>query len=316
MTSDRGRAATTPARISRSGWRDILLRTKDESRTDRVVLLSAGVAFYALLAMVPALIALVSIVGLVADPTTIERDVRDFLGTAPQEVRDLISEQLQAISADARAGAVLTAILGIVVALWSASSGVGHLLEAINTAYDEEESRGFVRRKALALSLTLGAVLFLALTFVLIGALPGIIADTGLGVVGRVLLGALRWFVLVAGMVVAMAVIYRYGPDRADARWSWITPGALVATVLWVVGSAIFAAYTANFGTYNETYGSLGAVVVLMLWLFLTAFAVIFGAELNAEAEKQTARDTTTGSARPLGERRAVAADTVAPAPE
>ncbi|MBA3289056.1 MAG: YihY/virulence factor BrkB family protein [Acidimicrobiia bacterium] len=297
------------------GWRDILLRTKAEAKTDRATLLAAGVAFYALLALVPALVALVSVVGLVADPATIDRDVRDFLGAAPREVGDLVSQQLEAITADAGAGTVLAVLVGIALALWSASSGIGHLIEAINTAYDEEETRGFVERKVLALSLTVGAVVFAAVAFVLIAALPGIVADTGLGIVGRILLGVLRWALLVAGMLAATAVLYRVGPDRDDARWAWITPGAVVATVLWISGSAIFAIYTANFGKYNETYGSLGGVVVVMLWLFLTAFSVILGAELNAESEKQTSRDSTVGAARPLGWRRATAADTVAPAP-
>lgn len=311
----RGRAATTPSAIPAAGWRDILLRTKAETKADRATLLAAGVAFYGLLALVPALVALVSVVGLVADPATVDSDVRDFLGGAPQEVRQLVSSQLEAITADAGAGTVVSVVVGIVLALWSASSGVGHLIDAVNAAYDEDETRGFVRRKALSLGLTLGALVFAAVTFVLIGALPGLIADKGLGVVGRVVLGALRWLLLVLGMMAALAVVYRLGPDRDDARWAWITPGAVVATVLWIIGSAVFAVYTANFGSYNETYGTLGVVVVVMLWLFLTAFVVILGAELNAEAEKQTARDSTVGTAQPLGARRATAADEVAPVP-
>lgn len=289
----------------------MLARTRAEAKADRITLLSAGVAFYALLALVPALVAAVSIYGLVADPTDVDRQVGSWLGSAPQEVRQLLVQQLQSITERAGTAAGIGVVVGIVVALWSASSGMGHLIEAVNIAYDEEETRGFVARKALALGFTLGAVVFVLAAVGLIAVLPAALAHTGLGAAGRIAAGVARWLLLLVGMLVALAVLYRYAPDRDEPRWRWTSPGAAVATALWLVGSALFAVYTANFARYNETYGSLGAVVVLMLWLFLTSACVILGAELNAETERQTRRDTTEGPERPLGERGAQAADTV-----
>jgi membrane protein len=261
--------------------------------------------------MVPALVALVSIYGLVADPSSVDRQVNDWLGAAPREVRELLKTQLQSITSNAGAAAGFAVVIGIVAALWSASSGMAHLIEATNIAYDEEETRGFVKRRGLALLLTIGAVVFMLFALGLISVLPAVLADTGLGTAGRVIAGVLRWVLLLVGMMAALSILYRYAPDRDDPRWSWTSPGAAVATVLWIVASALFALYTANFGKYNETYGSLGAVVVLMLWLFVTALCVIVGAELNAEIERQTRKDTTQGQPKPLGARDADVADTV-----
>jgi membrane protein len=311
-----GRGADSPQEIPAKGWKDVALRTKAEIKQDRAPMLAAAVAFYALLAMVPALIALVSLYGLVADPTEIEQQVSDWLGAAPAEVRDLVVTQLQSITEDAGAGAGLAVVLGIVLALWSASSGVAHLIEATNAAYDEEETRGFIRRRGLALALTIGAVVFLLAALGMITILPNLLDRAGLGTAGRILVGILRWLLLPLGMIVGLSVVYRYAPDRDQPKWRWSSPGAIVATVIWMIASALFAVYTGNFASYNETYGSLGAVVVLMLWLFITALCVIVGAELNAELERQTVRDTTSGPDRPLGARDAEAADTVGPSAE
>jgi membrane protein len=312
----RGREAEHPHQVPAKGWWDVAMRTKVEAKDDRVTLLSAGVAFYALLALVPALVALVSIYGLVADPSEVDEQVRDLLGAAPSEVREMISSQLSSITEEGSTGLGWAVVIGIVVALWSASSGVNNLIVAINAAYDEDDTRGFVKRRGLALLLTIGAIVFLVVAFAVIALLPSMLADTGVGDAGRLAAGVLRWVLLFAGMLVALAILYRYSPDRDEPRWSWVTPGAILATVLWLVGSALFAFYAANFGKYNETYGSLGAVVVVMLWLFLTALAVILGAELNAELERQTARDTTKGPEVEMGERRATAADTHGPTAE
>ena len=307
----RGRHATEPTEIPARGWKDILARVRIEVKRDRVALLSAAVAFHALLALVPALVALVSLYGLIADPSSIDRQVNDWLGTAPREVRELLASQLKSITEDAGAATGLAVVIGIVFALWTSSSGIAHLIAATNIAYDEEETRGFVARRGLALALTAGAVVFTLFALVVITVLPAILADTGLSVSARVLVGSLRWVLLIVGMMLALAVLYRYAPDRDHPQWTWTSPGAMVATVLWVIASAGFALYTANFGKYNETYGSLGAVVVLMLWLFFTVLCVIVGAELNAELERQTREDTTQGAPMPLGSRDAEVADTV-----
>jgi len=307
----RGRQADVPTEIPARGWKDILTRVHVEVKRDRVTLLSAAVAFHALLALFPALVALVSLYGLIADPSSIDRQVDDWLGTAPREVRELLTSQLRSITENAGAAAGMAIVLGTVVALWSASSGIAHLIEATNIAYDEEETRNFVARRGLALTFTAGAVVFMLLSLVLITVLPALLADTGLGLVGRVLVGVLRWILLIVGMLIALSVLYRYAPDRDHPKWTWTSPGALLATLLWVIASAGFAIYTANFGKYNETYGSLGAVVVLMLWLFFTVLCVVLGAEVNAEMERQTRKDTTQGAPMPLGSRDAEVADTI-----
>jgi len=308
---EHGRQAETPTQIPKGGWKDILARVKSESKEDGISLLSAGVAFYALLALVPALIAVVSIYGLIAQPDDVERQIKSTLSAAPQEVQDLVTTQLSSIVNSAGRGAVLGIIFGTLIALWSASSGVSHLIEAVNRTYDEDETRNFLVWKGIALSFTIGAILFVLVAFGLIAFLPSLVAKTGLGVAGRIAVGALRWILLLAGMIAGLAILYRFGPDRDDPKWRWTSPGALVAAGAWVIGSLLFALYTANFAKYNETYGSLAAVVVTMLWLCLTALVVVLGAEINAEIEKQTAKDTTKGPDLPMGSRSAEAADTL-----
>lgn len=271
--------------LGRHRWGQVARQVRQEVGDDHVGLLAAGVAFYGLLALVPALVALLSVYGLVADPATVERQVLEALAAAPPEVRDLVSEQLRSI-AESSGGAIVAVVVGFVIAIWSAASGVGHLVEAINSAYDRTDRRSWVARKALALVLTLGAVVFFVVAFALVALLPPVLAATGLGTSGRWLAGVLRWVVLGAGLLVALAVLYRFAPDTHEDRWRWITPGALTAAGLWSIGSIGFSVYTANFGSYNETYGSLGAIVVVMLWLLISAYAVILGAELNAVLDR------------------------------
>ncbi|MFL6205186.1 MAG: YihY/virulence factor BrkB family protein [Acidimicrobiales bacterium] len=289
------------------------MRTFKESRADGVPLLAAGVAFYALLALAPALTALSGVYGLVADPSAAAGHVRDLLAAAPTEVRELVQEQLRTAAEREQGEAILAVVFGTLLALWSASAGVQHLIQAIGSAYDEEDTRGFVKVRGLALGLSIAAVLFLAVAVGVIALLPAALADTALGEPARIAIGILRWPALALAMVGALGVLYRVAPDREDAQWRWVSPGSITATVLWIAASGLFSLYAANFGKYEDTYGALGGVVVVMLWLFLTAFVIVLGAELNAEAERQTTRDTTTGRRRPLGARGAEAADTVGP---
>lgn len=306
-----GRLADRPTDVPATGWLDVVRRVRAEMKDDHISLLAAGVAFYGLLALVPALVALLSLYGLIAEPAQVEEQVVGALAAAPTEVREMVSAQLRSIAEGSSSGAIVGAIVGLLVALWSASSGIGHLVEAVGTAYDEHDDRGFVRRKALSLVLTLGAVVFLVVAFGLVALLPPLLAETGTGTAGRWIAGGLRWVVLFGGLLLALSVLYRWAPDRENARWRWTSPGAIAAAVLWLLGSIAFSVYTANFGKYNETYGSLGAVVVVMLWFMISAYAVVFGAELNAELERQTLRDTTDDDPKPLGQRGAVAADTL-----
>lgn len=288
------RHASEPHRINRKGWVQVLKRTKDEAKGDNLALLAAGVAFYALLSLVPAMAAMVSIYGLVADPSDIGRQVDDALAAAPTEVRDLVAQQLESVTGESEGGLGVTAVVSVLLALWSASSGMKHLMTAINVAYDEEETRGFFALRLRALALTIGAILFAALAVAVITAVP------------------LAFPLLALGVIAGLAILYRYAPDRDEPRWSWTAPGTIVAAVGWLIASLLFSLYTATMGSYAETYGALGAVVVLMLWLMITAAMIVLGAEVNAEAERETARDTTKGPERPLGTRDAYAADTVA----
>ncbi len=307
----RGRKAHRPLQLPIDGWRDVAVRTGKQVKSDNVLLMAAGVAFYALLALVPALVAIVSIYGLVADPAEVGTQVDDALSAAPAQVRDLVDEQLTSVTEQSSGGLGFGLAIGLALALWSASGGMKHLMTAVNVAYDEEETRGFVALRGQAMLMTVGAVAFVVMAVGVITVVPALLEDTSLGGATKVLVSILRWPLLGATLVGGLAVLYRYAPDRKEARWVWTGPGTLVAVVLWLVASIGFSIYTSNFGSYGETYGSLGAVVVLMLWLMISAAAVIIGAEINAEAEHQTRRDTTEGEVHPLGQRGAYVADTV-----
>ncbi len=307
---NRGREAERPGQIPARGWKDVAVRLKAQLKEDDVPLLAAGVAFFALLALVPTLVALVSIYGLAADPSDVQQTTDDALSAAPQEVRDLVSAQLETVVDSSPSGLRLGVIVGLGVALWSASSGMAHLMGALTLAYDETDDRKFLRLRGLALTLTIGAIV------VLVASVSGMVApnaldDSGAAGTAQAVLRVLRWPVLALVAMVALSLLYRWAPDRDAARFRWVSPGAVLATVVWLVASIGFSIYTSNFGDYNETYGALGAIVVVMLWLYLTAYVVILGAELNCELERQTVVDTTTGPARPLGERHAHAADTL-----
>lgn len=247
-------------------------------------MLAAGIAFYGLMSLVPAMVAGVSVYGLVADPADIDRQVQSALGSAPEEVRAMISAQLTSIAGGGSGGTVVALIGGLVLALWSASSGMGKLIEALNVAYDETETRGFVRRRLTSLGLTVGALVFVLFAVTVIAVLPPLIGEWGLGSIGRVGAEIARFGLLGLAMVVGLSVLYRTAPDHGS-RARWASTGATVATVIWLIASVLFSVYTANFASYNETYGTLGAAVVIMLWLMIGAAAVLLGAEVNRALE-------------------------------
>ena len=309
--ADRGRLADTPLRIPPGGWKDIALRVKDEWGDDHVGLSAAAVAFYAFLAIIPAMAAVVSILGLVTRGQNPTEVIDDLFGALPAEARELLSDQLAAITAQSSGSLSFGLMLGVVVSLWSASGAVGQLVNTINIVYDEEETRSWFRRRLTAIGLTLGAIVFVALAVFSVVGLPVLIDRTGLGIGTRRLLNILIWPGLAMSFGVALAVIYRIAPDRRPARWRWVSTGSVFAIVAWVVVTLGFRVYVSNFGSYNETYGSLAAVVVILLWLWLTAVIVLLGAEINAEIEHQTEVDTTVGGEQPIGRRGAVKADTL-----
>ena len=309
----RGRRAERPQQIPPKGWKEIALRLKTEIKQDQVPLLSAGVAFYALLALFPAIIAAVSIYGLVADPETVRSQLERLTQLLSPETAAILGDQIKQITAGAGGALGLATVLGILTALWSASSGMKALITGVNLAYDETETRKFLKLRGLALLLTLGAMVLMGMALALIVAFPALTNDWPTAL--RWTASILRWLLLAALLIAGLAVLYRYAPDRDEPKWTWVTWGSGIATLLWVAASLAFSFYVAQFGNYNKTYGALAGIVILLFWLFLTAFVVLVGAELNTEMELQTAKDTTAGPERPLGERQAHAADHVAAAP-
>jgi membrane protein len=312
VSTDAGVHAEGPTQIPPRGWWQVTRRAFRESSADHVPMLAGGVAFFAFLAIFPALIAAVTLYGLVAEPEQVAQQVRDLTAGLPQETRPLIGDQLTSITAGSGGALGLGLVVSVLAALWSASSGVANLMQAVNIAYDEDETRGFLKLRGTALALTIGAVVFVLLTLTLVAVVPPALDALRLGPVVTVLAQVLRWLLLVLLVVGALAVVYRVAPDRASPQFRWVSTGALVATVLWVVGTVLFSLYIDNFGSYNKTYGALAGVVVLLLWLYLTSYIVLLGAEINAESERQTRHDTTHGPDRPLGSREASAADEVA----
>jgi membrane protein len=310
--TDRGRTATAPQHIPGPGWKDVGLRAKEEVKNDSVPLLAAGAAFYSMLALFPALIALVMLYGLVASPADVQTQVEQFAGALPQGAASLISQQMESLAGAQQSSLSIGLVSSLALALWSASSGLAGLIKGINIAYDEAETRGFVKVRGLALLLTIGAIVFIVVALGLVAVLPVALDLVGLGGAAQIAISVLRWPLLAVFVVLGLAVLYRLAPDRDDPQLRWVSPGAVIATVLWLVGSALFSLYVNNFGSYGETYGAqLAGVIVLLLWLFLTSFVVLLGAEINAEIERQTGRDTTTGPEKPMGDRRAQAADTL-----
>jgi membrane protein len=304
-----GGEAESPKDIPAAGWKQILLRVKDEIKTDNVVLLAAGVAFYALLGIFPALIAAITLWGLVSDPAQIERTIAGVTDVMPQEAADLLTRQLSQIAGSGTGALSWTLGLSLLGALWAASTGTKGLMNAVNTTYNEVPTRTFLRERGLALLLTLGAIVFALLTLALIAVLPAAIGALGFGETVRSVILIARWPLLLIAVMAALALLYRFAPDRDDAQWSWLSWGAVFAGLLWLVASIGFSVYVQNFGNYDETYGALGAVIILMLWFFITALCILIGAEINAEMERQTTHDTTRGEPQPMGQRRAVVAD-------
>lgn len=248
---------------------------------------AAGVAFFGFLSTIPAMVALVSVYGLVADPEAIEERVEDLAGALPDEARQLIVQQLESITTASGGALTIGLLVSLIIALWSASSGMSHLVVAVNIAYQRSDTRTFVAKRLLSLVLTLGAILFVVVAVAVITGLPAVLAAAGLPSLVRWLINLAVWPVVGLGLAAGLAVLYRAGPEGASAtRWRWLSPGAVLAVVAWILASIGFQVYAANFGSYNETYGSLGAVVVLLLWIWISALVVLVGAEVNAEIEQ------------------------------
>jgi membrane protein len=308
----RGRAADTPTEIPSRGWKDILWRTYEEMTADRLFMIAAGVVFYAILAVVPAITALVSVYGLFAKASTINEHLNFIASVMPGSAYELISDQITRIASNNDGKLTLAFVFGLGLALWSANAGMKAIFDALNIVYDEDEKRSFIKLNAISLTFTLGAVIALLTAIGAVVALPLVLQYLGLAQDRQTwLLALLRWPALLVLVIFGLALLYRFGPSRRDAKWRWVTPGSIFASFAWLAISALFSLYLSKFTDYNATYGSLGAVIGLMMWIWLSVSVILIGAELNAEIEHQTARDTTTGHAKPLGTRGAVMADTV-----
>ncbi len=306
----RGRKAASPMEIPAVGWKDILWRVYQNLQEHRIVAIAGGVTYYALLAIFPGIGALVALYGLFSDPATIGKHLSDLSGVLPGGATDVVGEQLNRLTSEPSTLG-LAFLFGLAVSLWSANAGVKALFDALNIVYGEKERRSFLRLNVISLAFTFGVVLFLVVALSAMTVLPRAIGSLGpmAGTQWLVALG--KWPLLLLVVVLAIALIYRYGPSRETPQWRWVSWGSAIAAIAWLIMSILFSWYAANFGSFNKTYGSLGAVMGFMVWIWLSSIMILLGAELDAEMEHQTAHDTTTGPAKPLGQRGARVADTV-----
>jgi membrane protein len=309
--ADRGRLASAPVEIPVKGWRDIFWRVAYGAVDDHVFALAGGVAYYALLAVFPAVAVIVSLYGLFSDASSISRHLVLLSNILPPGTAELLTAQMVRIATQSTETLGLAFQTSFVVALWSANAAMSALFDALNIVYKEKEKRPLWKFYATTLLFTLFAFLFLAVALAAIVIVPIALNLFGWGTYSERLLAFLRWPGLFVIVAVGLAIIYRHGPSRRPAKWRWISWGSILAALLWIAASMLFSWYVANFDNYNRMYGSLGAVVAFQIWLWLSSVIVLLGAELNAEAEHQTALDSTEGQARPLGSRGATMADTI-----
>jgi membrane protein len=306
---ERGRLARSPGEMPGRGWREVLVRVWRKVSEDNVSLVSAGVAFYSLLALFPGIAALIAVYGLISDPTQVEVQFSALGALLPAEVHGLLSAQMRGLAAGPDQALGLGLAGAILLSVWSATRGTKSLMTALNIVYDERERRDLVRLNLLAFALTFLLLILAVVVVALVVAVPIVLAFVGLDAQAQVLVQWLRWAVLAGLALLSLAIVYRYGPSRRQARWQWVSWGSAAAVLVWLGASALFSLYVSRFGSYNATYGSVGAVIVLLMWLYLSALATMLGAVLNAELERQTGCDTTRGDEQPRGARGAWVAD-------
>lgn len=289
-----------PAHLPRNSWKEILLATWKEAGDDDLTLVSAGVAFYSFLAFVPLLTAFVLSYGLIAEPASVVAHMQGLTSALPQNAAEIIGDQLKSMTETGGGQKGLGLLLAIAIALYGATKGAAAIMTALNIAYDVYETRGFFARTAMSFAMTGGALLTLFLAILAVAgsnALEDVLP--ALSGVTHVAIKLLLWSVAAAAVVLLLAIIYRYGPNRPTAPWRWITPGSGVAALGWLAATGGFGVYVANFGNYNATYGSLGAVIVFLTWLYLSAYIVLLGAELNSEIERRAAAAAPAMPAEP-----------------
>lgn len=307
----RGRMSSNPLQIPWAGWKDILRRTYTRIGDDRLLATAAGVVFFGLLAVFPAITALVSSYGLFTDPSTIDKNLQGLAVMLPEGSFAIVQDQIARVLSKGPSALSATFLFGLALAIWSANAGVKAIIDALNVVYDEREKRSFLRLNLLSLAFTVGGIAAILLMVAGVVALPLVIDRLASVPDLRIVLNLARWPLLLVVLIMALGVLYRFGPSRDPARWEWLSVGTLAAAFAWIAGSSLLSWYLSNFGNYSATYGSLGAAIGLMMWMWLSSIVVLCGAELNSEIEHQTAEDTTVGQPRPRGSRGATMADTV-----
>ena len=307
----RGRRAVSPWQIPWRGWKDILIRTYRQVGEDRLLAVAAGVVFYGLLALFPAITALVSSYALFTDASTINDHMTMLAGILPEAALGIVRDQVGRVLAKGDVKLGLAFLFSFLLAVWSANGGIKAVIDALNVVYDEDEKRGFFKLSAVSLAFTFGGLVAVLLAIGSVVALPIILSTLGLGAMTDALFRFGRWPLLVLTMLFGLAVLYRFGPSRRSPQWRWLSVGSVFATLTWLAGSALLSFYLSRYANYDATYGSLGAAIGLMMWMWISTIVVLFGAELNSEIEHQTAADSTEGGGKPLGQRGAKMADTI-----
>ena len=296
MTRPVSGAAEGPTQVSPRGWREILISLWRSVNKDRVLALAAGVAFYAILAIFPALAAMVALYGLFADPAAIAAHLDTMNGVVPGGGIDVLRDQLTHVSSAGQSTLGITFLIGLAISLWSANSGMKALFDTLNLVFKEEEKRGFIKLNAISLAFTVGMIMFALLALGAIVVVPVAFSFFGLQGVADMLISYLRWPVLLLIVGLTLSVIYRFGPSREQPQWHWITLGSVCGSLLWLAASVLFSWYASNFGSYNKTYGTLGAAIGFMVWIWISVITVLLGAELDAQGEQKAgARQHTSG---------------------
>jgi membrane protein len=308
----RGRGAQAPTEIPAAGWRDVLLRVVHGISEDRITTIAGGVTFFVLLAIFPGLAGLISLYGLFADSGTIAQHLDSLAGIMPEGGLQIVRDQLQQLTSQPPQKLGFAMAGGLAISLWSANGGIKAMFEGLNAVYHENEKRSFIRLNAISLTFTLGILGFVMVSLLTITVVPQLLAAYGFPGIGEIV-NVARWPTLLLIASLMIAVIYRFGPSRNRAQWRWISPGSIFAAVVWIAASLLFSWYTSHFGSYNKTYGSLGAAIGFMTWMWISTIVILVGAKINAELEHQTAVDTTDGHPAPRGERGARMADTIGP---
>ncbi len=306
--------ASRPREIPRRNWWRILWRVGQHTIEHNMSVIAAGIAFYTLLSIFPAFTAFISLAGYVLDPSDLTEQLEQLVSLLPQDAAQIIQEQVLEVTGGDQTATGLAAILALALALYGSIRGVKTLMAGMNVAYGEREKRNIVMLNLTAVALMVVLIFGVALALNAVIVIPAVMKFVGLSFGLDVLLRLVKWAILFGLVVFGLSLLYRFAPSRRRPKWRWVSPGAMVASTLWMIGTIGFSIYVQNFGSYNETYGALGGVIILLTWLWLSAFIVLLGAEFNAEIEHHTSADTTVGRDRPMGERGAVKADTVAQA--